>query len=86
LYNKTQEKFKGKFNPKEDFDNLNNSWYKYEGEFKNDKKHGVGSLYLVSGDKFTGDFADDKVHGKGVFYSDNAPSLKGTWQYNKFRY
>jgi len=45
------------------FDNIDDSWEKYEGSFKNDAKHGIGKLFLVNGDKFFGNFKDDKVNG-----------------------
>ena len=42
-------------------------WVKYQGDFKHDAKDGVGTLYLVNGDRFEGTFRDDMVHGKGKY-------------------
>jgi hypothetical protein len=40
---------------------------KYEGELKNEKKHGKGTYYWTSGVKYTGDWVDDKMAGQGVY-------------------
>ena len=37
-----------------DFNQLDNSWIKYEGNFFKNKRHGSGVLILASGEKFTG--------------------------------
>jgi hypothetical protein len=39
-----------------DFSNLNETWVKYQGDFKKDDKDGVGTLYLLNNDKFVGYF------------------------------
>jgi len=31
-------------------------WVKYQGDFQNDAKDGIGTLYLVNGDRFFGNF------------------------------
>lgn len=36
---------------------------KYEGEWKNDKAHGKGTLTYVRGDKYVGDWWEAKKHG-----------------------
>ena len=46
-------------------------WVKYQGEFKNDAKDGIGTLYLVNNDKFCGYFSEDQVHGKGKYTINN---------------
>ena len=50
-----------------DFSNLQEMWEKYQGDFKCDAKDGIGTLYLVNGDRFFGTFSDDQVHGKGKY-------------------
>ena len=42
-------------------------WIKYEGDFQNSEKHGLGTLYLINGDKFFGNFEKDQAHGKGKY-------------------
>ena len=46
-----------------DFNNLVESWERYDGSFKNDTKDGKGILYLVDGSWFEGTFLEDSVHG-----------------------
>jgi len=55
------------------FDNLGEHWVKYEGDFIDDNKEGMGTLYLSNNDKFSGCFVNDLVHGRGTYYrtSDN---------------
>ena len=45
--------------------NKNDCWSYYEGEFLNDKKNGIGSLYFNSKEKFIGGFCNDLIHGEG---------------------
>lgn len=35
------------------------------GDFLNDNKEGLGSIFLSNGDKFIGNFSNDFVHGQG---------------------
>eukprot|EP01031_Cornospumella_fuschlensis_P024823 gene24823-29997_t len=39
---------------------------KYEGDLKNNKKHGKGVYTWANGDKYDGDWKDDFMHGSGV--------------------
>jgi hypothetical protein len=41
-----------------------NEGKEYEGDFVDDKKHGMG-IYKWDGHVYEGDFADNKMHGKG---------------------
>ena len=61
------------------FDTLNEHWIKYEGQFREDSKDGLGTLYLTNGNKFFGIFRDDKVHGKGTYYSKEDETITGEW-------
>jgi len=67
------------------FDNLGTHWTKYEGEFKDGKRHGNGTLYLTNGEKFTGEWRDDKIAGRGVFEQRNGQTVQGHWSENKFQ-
>jgi hypothetical protein len=40
--------------------------YRYEGEFKNGRRHGRGTIFYENGDVFTGMFDQGKRHGRGV--------------------
>ena len=41
---------------------------KYEGEFKESKKHGQGTYTFADGDKYVGQYKNGKLDGKGTFY------------------
>lgn len=43
----------------ENFDNVDDGWIKYEGDFENDTKNGIGTLYLHNGSMFFGEFKND---------------------------
>ena len=40
----------------------------YIGDFRDNNKHGYGTLQFKTGDKYQGQFIDDERHGFGVFY------------------
>jgi hypothetical protein len=45
----------------------------YEGEFRNGKRHGHGTLTRPSGTRYTGEWKDGARHGHGTFiWSDGA--------------
>ena len=69
------------------FTDLKEMWVKYEGEFENDAKHGIGTLYLANGDKFFGNFSEDLVHGEGQYTSTqdgDKVEIIGEWEKNLF--
>ncbi len=56
----------------------NNS--KYEGEFRDGKRHGVGTYYYDDGSRYTGEYRDDIKHGKGIYYNaDGTIHHEGQW-------
>ena len=56
----------------------------YEGEFKDDKKHGKGIFTFLDGQKYVGEFKDDKKHGKGVLIFPNGDKYSGEWKNDEF--
>ena len=38
----------------------------YDGEWKNDKKHGQGTKYFANNDRYEGQWNENKRHGKGT--------------------
>ena len=59
---------------------------KYEGDIKNNKKDGKGTIFYKNGDKFEGEFKDDKQDGKGIFYFNNGDRYEGIWKNGKMEY
>lgn len=42
---------------------------RYEGEWKNDMKHGKGTTYYASGNRYEANWKNNKQMKNGVFYS-----------------
>ena len=49
----------------------------YEGEFKNNKRHGYGKYYINNNLKYIGEFKDDEYDGKGTIYFQDGSYYKG---------
>ena len=67
-----------------DFADLGEKWVYYEGQFKNDSKHGKGKIKLTNGEVFEGYFNYDTIEGEGTFYSIKGEAIQGTWRDNIF--
>lgn len=67
-----------------DMDMVKSNWQKYEGIFKDDKKHKIGFWHLNNGDLFFGEFSDDKANGYGIYTMANGSKIVGSWKNNKF--
>lgn len=55
---------------------------KYDGNFENDCKHGLGILYFKNGEKYIGNFIQDAIFGEGAFYRKNGEVILGVWENN----
>lgn len=55
----------------------------YEGEWRDDEKHGKGTFYYQNGDKFEGLFARNQRSGYGVMQYANGDKYEGDWKLNK---
>ena len=53
---------------------------KYDGEWKDDKKHGQGTYTFADGAKYVGEWKDDKYHGKGTFSFADGRKDVGEWE------
>lgn len=62
-----------------------NLWKEYCGEFKNDKKEGIGTLLFSNGEKFVGIFKDNKAEGSGAFQTKSGERINGKWADNKLK-
>jgi len=56
---------------------------KYEGEWKDNLKHGVGTMYYVDGSSYKGDWSYDRQDGKGVLQDDLGNTYEGEWKSGK---
>ena len=57
--------------------------YRYEGEFRNDNKNGIGSLRLFNGDKYIGYFNGNLKHGQGQYTFKNGDIYEGMYRCDK---
>lgn len=48
----------------------------YQGQFKDDKKHGVGT-YIWKGRKYVGEWNNGQQHGIGKYFNDAGLSRDG---------
>ena len=49
----------------------------YEGEFKDNKRHGIGKYYIKNRLRYEGEFKDDEYDGQGIIYYQNKYYYKG---------
>ena len=56
----------------------------YEGEFKEDCKHGKGIYKFKDGSSFNGEWYYDKYWGEGVFEEENGKVYKGKFYDSEF--
>ena len=62
----------------------------YDGEWKNDKRHGkgnnennIGILNLMKGDKYDGEWKEDLKEGYGIYYYLDGSKYEGNWKDDK---
>ena len=56
---------------------------KYEGEWKDNKKHGQGTYNWPSGSSYVGNWKDDKKHGQGTYTYQSGASYVGEYKDGK---
>ena len=57
---------------------------KYEGEWKDDKMHGKGTIIFANGGEYAGEHIDGKLHGQGTFTTADGKVLKGLFENDDF--
>ena len=53
---------------------------RYEGQFKDNQKHGTGTQYYASEGNYIGDWVEDKKAGKGVFIWTTGDRYEGQYK------
>ena len=61
------------------FSNIYKFWIKYEGDFINNCWSGIGTLYLINGDRFTGRFSNNQINGHGTYFKNSGNPISGKW-------
>ena len=54
----------------------------YEGEWKDDMRHGEGTCNFENGDIYKGEWRADNTHGKGIMNYTNQDIYDGEWKNN----
>jgi hypothetical protein len=65
------------------WDDVDEYWIRYEGNFVDDNKDGKGKLFLSNGEVFEGYFKSDLVTGEGTFYKTDGKIIRGLWKDNQ---
>ena len=65
-----------------DFMKLRGGWDRFDGNFLNGMKQGVGTIIFKDGSTFCGNFRNDVVHGFGSFFK-NGVTKVGSWLRNR---
>jgi len=53
---------------------------RYEGEWKDNKKNGVGRIWWSNGDRYLGDWVNDAKEGYGYMLWENGDCYEGDWK------
>ncbi|CAD8102080.1 unnamed protein product [Paramecium sonneborni] len=69
-----------------EFPGILNYWVKYEGDFYQNKKHGIGSITFSNGDYYIGGFQKDQMEGRGTYTQKYGQTYIGFWEGNKLKY
>ena len=56
---------------------------RYFGAWRNDKKHGHGTVIFSDGTLYVGAFKNDKITGQGTAVFVNGDKYSGTWRNGK---
>ena len=60
-----------------------NEGFRYEGEWKNNKKNGLFSVTYPNGDKFFGEYTNNKRNGQGTYTYANGDKYLGEYKNGK---
>ena len=58
---------------------------RYEGDWRNNKTHGRGTLYFANGDKCEGDWREDRLVGRGKGWAEGR-QMKCYWDGNDIQF
>ena len=53
---------------------------KYEGQLKDNKREGKGTMLYNNGDKYEGEWKNDVIEGRGKFYWNDGEIYEGDWK------
>lgn len=56
---------------------------RYEGQWKDNKRHGFGTFYWADGEHYVGEYVNDKRQGTGTYFWPNGEKYVGQWKNDK---
>lgn len=56
---------------------------RYEGYYKDGKKHGTGKFYWSDKSFYEGEFENNNIHGTGTYEWSDGRKYVGQWKFNK---
>ena len=56
---------------------------KYDGEWKNNMKHGIGRMTYAKAGEYNGFWENGRRHGEGVFHYSNGDVYSGWWKFGE---
>ena len=56
---------------------------RYEGEFRNNRRHGRGTMYYPTGGRYVGEYRDGKKNGQGTMYDPTGYRYEGEFKDGK---
>lgn len=54
--------------------------FRYEGELREGKQHGTGSIIWASGERYDGGWREGKPHGHGAYVAAGGEAYEGVWR------
>jgi len=55
----------------------------YDGDWKDNKRHGKGTITWADGSKYVGEWKNGWKHGKGTYTDTKGKSTSGRYEYDK---
>lgn len=85
LYNLYPEALDPKNTYANDFSTVGNGWVKYDGQFAEGLKDGLGSFYLTNSDFYIGNFKKNKAEGRGAYTKADNFVVVGRWESDQLK-
>lgn len=85
LYNLYTEPLDPNTSYANDFSTVGNGWVKYDGQFVEGLKDGLGSLYFSNNDLYIGKFKRNKAEGRGAYTKADSFVVVGRWESDQLK-
>ena len=85
LYNLYPEPLNPNHTYADDLSTIGNGWIKYDGQFVEGLKDGLGSYYLTNSDIYIGKFKKNKAEGRGSYTKTDNFVVVGRWEFDQLK-